>query len=113
MVAFDQFVKGAGAFIESEIISVLPGWQKWVAGGIVAMAMDRSASVFKAVKDIPAVRALGVVREDGMIDIENLYKYIRSSAEKTGPVTIEVPMVGPFKASVQDLDRLYQMIVGG
>ena len=113
MVAFDRLMQGVAGYIENEIISVLPGWKKWVAGGVVSLAMDKSTAVFKAVKDHPMAKAFGIVRDDGMIDIETIYKHMRASADKTGPITLEVPMVGVFKVSAQDMDRLYQMIVGG
>ena len=113
MVAFDQFARGVGNYIENEIIAILPGWKKWVAGGLVAMALDRSAAIFKVAKDHPVIKSMGIIREDGMIDVESLYKYFRAAADKTGPITIEVPLAGAFKASAQDLDNLYNKIIGG
>lgn len=113
MVTFEQTVKGIAAFIEAEIISMLPGWKKWAAGGLVAMALDRSASIFKTAKDHPVIKSMGIIREDGMIDVESLYKYFRAAADKTGPITIEVPLAGALKVSAQDLDNLYNKIIGG
>ena len=46
-----------------------------------------------------------------MIDIDRLYKDMRSIAEKTGAVVQNLPMIGDVKFTEKDIDELYRYIM--
>ena len=50
MATLAQVKAGAAAYIEQEIISKIGGWQKWVAGAVVSMALIRADGIFDALK---------------------------------------------------------------
>lgn len=113
MVSLDQVKRGAAKYIECEIVSKLPGWKKWVFGGCAALVLQNIDSVYDELRSKELVRMMNVITDDGQINIEEVYRHIRSQAEKTGDVPVIVPLIGEMRFSAADIDVLYQKIMEG
>lgn len=71
--------------------------------------MDGGKSRILALKDYPAVQMMGIMDEDGIIDIDRLYNAARTRVDgKKIPLTI--PVIGELLFDVNDVDRLYEYI---
>jgi hypothetical protein len=111
MATLAQVKAGAAAYIEQEIIAKIGGWQKWVAGAAVSMALNRADSIFEALRQNPAVQILGIVDGDGNIDVDALYAEFKRQAQR-GAVSFDVPMIGKLTLNESDVDKIYQSIKG-
>lgn len=112
MVTLAQVRAGVGRYLEAEMISKICGWQKWVVGAAASMALDQSAAIFNKLKTNPIVQALGVIDEQDGIDIDRLHAEFAKQAQR-GAVTFDVPIIGSLTLNAQDVDKIYQYIIGG
>lgn len=69
-------------------------------------------NTYNQLKDNLFVKSLGVLGEDGKIDIDKIYREFARQAEK-GAVTISMPVVGEFTVNKADVDLLYRLILEG
>jgi hypothetical protein len=113
MVTFSQVKGGVTKYITDEIISKMESWKKWVTGAAVSLALTKADDLFDAVKSNELISMLGVVREDGMIDIDLLRHAFKTQAESSGPVSIDIPAIGKITLSSDDIDMIYRYIQEG
>lgn len=111
MATLAQVKTGAAAYIEQEIIAKIGGWQKWVAGAAVSMALNRADAIFEALRQNPAVKLLGIIDDSGEIGIDALYSEFKKQAQR-GPISFDVPMIGKLTLNESDVDKIYQSIKG-
>lgn len=113
MITLAQLQAGVGRYIETEIISKIPGWQRWVIGAGVSRLLSRSTEVFNQLKESKLVQLLGVIDPaTDQIDIDALYSEFAKQAQQSA-ITFDVPLVGALTLNAQDVDKLYQYIIGG
>lgn len=109
MVTIDQAMRGAAKYADNEIIPHLPAGKGIGAGIALALIMDGGKSRILALKDHPAVQMMGIMDEDGNIDLDRLYNAARPRFDgQKLPVT--VPIIGELRFDVGDLDKLYRYI---
>jgi hypothetical protein len=102
-------MRGAAKFADNEIIPHLPMGKGIGAGIALALIMDGGKSRILALKDHPAVQMMGIMDEDGNIDLDRLYNAARTRVDgKKLPIT--VPIIGELRFDVGDLDKLYRYI---
>ncbi len=111
MVSYTQVKQGLSGYITNEIIAKMAGWQQWVAGAFVSLAMTRTDQIFDTIRSNPAVKLLGVISEDGMVDIDALHTAFRQQAKDS--VQIDLPMLGAVTLAPGDIDLIYQYIKQG
>lgn len=113
MVTLAQAQAGVGRYIEAEIISKIQGWQRWVIGAGASRALSRSTDIFNQIKDNGLIKMMGIIDDaTGQIDIDALHQEFAKQAEH-GAITFHVPLVGALTLDKQDVDRIYQYIIGG
>lgn len=109
MVTIDQAMRGAAKFADNEIIPHLPMGKGIGAGIALALIMDGGKSRILARKDHPAVQMMGIMDDEGNIDLDRLYNAARTRVDgKKLPIT--VPIIGELRFDVGDLDKLYRYI---
>ncbi len=109
MVTIDQAMRGVAQYAENEIIPHLPTGKGIGAGIALALIMDGGKSRILALKDHPAVQMMGIMDEEGNIDLDRLYNAARPRFDgQKLPVT--VPIIGELRFDVGDLDKLYRYI---
>lgn len=111
MVNVQQVKSGVARFLDSELLSKVNGWQKWIAGAAVNMMMDKSTDIFNELKANSLVKSMGIITQDDMIDIDTVYKYISEQSQKSA-VTFTAPVVGAITLRSDDIDKLYNYITG-
>ena len=111
MVTIQQVQSGLCRYVDSEIVSKMTGWQRWVVGAGAAAFAENLPNTLQELRQNPVVSMLGVIDDQGNIDIDKLHRYFSEQAAK-GPVTITVPFIGPVTLSSLDVDRLAAMIKG-
>lgn len=110
MVTLGQVQNGVARYIDAEILPMMDGWKRWVFGGLGGVAIARADTVYKALAGNPMLQALGVIGADGGIDVDILYQEFRRQAQKSGPVSIDIPGIGSLKLGEADIEKLYKYI---
>jgi hypothetical protein len=111
MYSYTQVYNGIASYLENDIISKIDGWQKWVIGAGMSMALSKGNNVFEKIKEMPVVKTLEIIDDKDMINVDELYKYFKEQAEKSS-ITINNAITGPITFNKKDIDRLYEFIKG-
>lgn len=112
MVPYTKVIAGITRFIDEEIVSKLTGTQKWIIGTGAGIIMNNATNTFNALKNNTFVKNLGIINEKDEIDVGLIYKELKKQAQK-GAMTVDVPLAGALTLTEQDVDKLYNFIIGG
>lgn len=104
---------GFVGFANERILPHLPQNKQFLAGMMIGLASSRADSLYNSLADNQAVKMLGLIGQDGSIDIQSLYGAAKDQIRKTGSVPLDVPMLGTLTFSEADIDALYQHIQMG
>lgn len=110
MYNYDKVINGISKYIDSEIVSKLPGWKKWVLGSGMGMMLSNSSNIYEQLKNNEFIKMLNIIDTNGNVNVDALYKELKKQAQK-GSATIEFPMIGAFMLNEQDVDKLYNFII--
>lgn len=111
MVTIRQMENGIARFLDTELLSKMQGtWQKVVAGTATGILIKRSENILSSLKNNEIVKMMGIISEDGMIDIDILREELKKNVPDSG-VQIDLPMIGRITIKKEDVDKLYACIV--
>lgn len=113
MVTKEQFMTGLMNYAESEIIPILPTAGKWGIGTAMVLMANKSQSIINSLITNDMIKFLDVVNNEGLIDIDRLSYALKQSAERYGPLQVNIPIVGSLKFNSEDIDRMKLYIEGG
>ena len=108
-VTAEQVAKGLASYVDRELVPQVPGLRKWGLG-----FMGGHASVIvqnMAEKHRDMLKMLGIMDEDGMIDIDMLASEMKRKAAELGPVTEHLPIFGDVTFNSSDVDKLHTYII--
>lgn len=109
MYEYNQVINGIVNYIDSEIISKITGWQKWVIGSGTGIALSKGVDVFNQLKKEKIIKTLGIIDKDDKIDVDLIYKEMKKQAQKSS-ITFNVPLVGALTLTEQDVETIYNLI---
>ena len=109
MVTIDQAMRGVAQYADNEIIPHLPTGKGIGAGIALALILDGGKNRILALKDHPAVQMMGIMDEEGNIDLDRLYNAARTRVDGK-KIPWDIPIIGELKFDVNDVDRLYKYI---
>lgn len=101
MESMEQVKRGIAAFIDREIVPVMPKWKGILFAAGAPLVIEQKV---KELPENPIAQALGVFDGD-MVDVDKVYSAIKEKASGKWPVEIS-----NFKMNEADLDKLYQYI---
>lgn len=109
MYNYNQVMNGVIKYVDSEILDKIQGWQKWVVGAGIGVALNKTSEIFNELKKNTLIKTLSIIDDNDMIDIDTLYKEIKKQARKSS-VSFSVPMLGTMTLNEGDVDKLYNFI---
>lgn len=112
MVPYNKVINGITRYIDDEIVNKLTGPQRWIIGTGAGIMLMKSADIFNALKNNSIVKTMGIINANDEVDVELIYKELKKQAQKSA-VTFDVPMIGALTLNEQDVDKLYNKIMGG
>ena len=71
--------------------------------------MDGGKARLLKLRENPAVQMMGIMDEDGIIDIDRLYNAARTRVDGK-KIPWDIPVIWELKFDVNDVDRLYKYI---
>lgn len=111
MVSYSQVVNGISKYIDQEIVNKLQGWQRWALGAGTGIFLSKSGENFAQLKENSIVKMLGLIDENGMVDVDIIYSELRKQADK-GSIVAEIPALGKITLTKDDVEKLYACIKG-
>jgi DNA-binding transcriptional regulator LsrR (DeoR family) len=109
MYDYNKVINGVAKYIDDEIVNKITGWQRWVVGSGVGIALSNATNVFNQLKNNEFVKMLGVIDEKDRIDVDKIYKELKKQAQK-GAITFNAPMIGAITLNEQDVEKVYGFI---
>ena len=109
MYSYDKVMNGLAKYVDTEIVSKVSGWKKWIVGSGIGMILSNADNVVEQLKNNEFVKLLNIIDEHSNVNVDAMYKELKRQAQK-GSVNIELPMVGSFLLNEHDVDKLYNFI---
>ena len=110
MVATKQVVEGVAEYANKNIMPKLEPTQQFLAGMALGIAGGKAEGLLRTFAQQPMIAALGVVRENGEVDLDTLYAAASAQMERQGNLPIDIPIIGRMTFDRSDLDELYRTI---
>lgn len=114
MVSVNQIEQGIASFLDTEFMPNLPqnGIQKVMAGTAISLIIKRSGNIVREFTNNSFVKMLGIMDEEGNMDIDILRSELKANMPETG-VVMDLPMIGTLTFHKGDVDTLYNHIIRG
>lgn len=106
----EQVVRGLISYADNEVMAKLPVSGKWIMGTAVGLAANKTSNIIDTLKNNTVVNMLGIMDENGNMDVDALINAMREAADKYGKLTVQVPMIGSLTFSSADIDKLRSYI---
>lgn len=107
----DQVKAGAAAFLDKNLMPLLPekSWKRVVYGAAIAMYINKADQYLPLLIDHPAIKPLGLVQEDGTIDLDAALPYLKQNMPADG-FDVSIPGLGDITFKESDIQTLYNEI---
>lgn len=108
MITMDQFIEGLYHYIKSEIIPIMPGYGKLLAGAALLRNSNRLGDLLRGIASGNTLQLLGVIDDGGMIDVDMWANELKRSMSEFcgGKAEIEIPMLAKITFRDSDIDTL-------
>ena len=110
MVSVNQIKNGVVEYATAHVMPKLSPGRQFAAGtalGIVAARADAIAAELAANN---AVKATGLITENGMVDLDALYNAALVQLRRQKTLPVDIPMIGRLTFDENDLAELYRKI---
>lgn len=112
MITAEQLKAGIGSYLQTKMMPRLDSKRQFLLGTVYGLGAARMDALLSQAAKMPALRALGVIQENGEIDLSALYDAAQGQMQAQGKLTVEIPFMGTFSFDEGDLRDLYQAIHG-
>lgn len=110
MITANQLYAGIGEYMQAKLMPRLDSKRQFALGTVYALCAPRLNAIADAAAQSPAARALGIVHEDGSIDIDALYSAALTQMQAQHKLSIDIPLMGAFAFDESDLRDLRECI---
>lgn len=113
MVSIDKIEKGVANYLDGELMPQLQGnsLEKVLVGTAASLAIRRSGTIVAGYKDNKMVQMLGIMDGNGNVDVDVLADELKKNIPKEG-VKVDIPIIGTMTFHKDDVDKLYEYIMG-
>lgn len=113
MVHKSYLVPGISKFIDENILAHYPAtsMKRILMAGAVSLYLKQGETLVDTILSNPLITPLGVVNQDGMIDIETIRDILKSEVNKAGFMRLTLPLIGDVDFTPEDVDALCRLII--
>lgn len=113
MIHRSSIIPGFSKFIDENILAHYPAtsMKRILMAGAISLYLKQGESLVDTLISNPLVTNLGIVKQDGMIDIDTVKETLKNEINKAGFMRVSVPMVGDIDFTPEDADALYKFIL--
>lgn len=112
-IKFENVLDGVAKFIDDNIYSGMNDWQEIIARLAVGRIFNNRENLKSLLINNPIIRTFGIIDEDGNVDVQSLTADLKHEIERKGKLTVSVPLFGNITFKPEDVDNLYNTIIGG
>ena len=106
-----QIKQGLLGFANESVLPKLPPQQQFVTGMALGLLTGKADTIIENLATMPAVKLLGIIDEDGDVDVASLYASAKDQIHRSGTLVIDLPMIGKMTFMESDLDGLYNHLI--
>lgn len=113
-MTYEQVVQGIGKYIVREILPTMNTWQQIMSTIVVDRYMKNSHVLKQSLMNNPMVKPLGIIDENGNVDVDGLINDIKNAMSERGNIEFTIPIIGcKYRFSPDDIERLRGTIKEG
>jgi len=112
MANASQIKAGIGDYINQHMMQKLDSKRQFVLGMAYGLFSGRLDAILAAVQQNATARALGIVRENGEIDLDAIYNAAVAQMQQQGRLSFDIPLMGTFAFDADDIRDIYNAIQG-
>lgn len=109
MYDYKTVMNGLAEFVDTEILSKIDDWRKWVFGAGVGLYLSQGKEMIEQLKENSLVKKMNLIDKNNKINIDLLYKEMKVQAAKSA-IMFDIPTIGPLVINESDLDKIYSII---
>lgn len=113
MITSEQLKTGIGNYLQKRLMPKLDGKRQFLVGTMYGLSAGKADALIAGATKHPIVRMLGVVHENGEIDIDALFEAAYAQMQAQQNLRLDIPLMGTFVFNADDLRELHQEIIGG
>ena len=112
MVSIDKIEKGVANYLDAELMSQFQGnsVEKVLVGTAASLLIRKSGTIVEGYKDNSVVKMLGIMDDNGDVDVDILAEELKKNISKEGFV-VDVPILGTLTFHKEDVDKLCDYIM--
>jgi hypothetical protein len=113
MVHKSSLIPGLSRFIDESVLAHYPAtsMKRILMAGAVSLYMKKNEGIIDTITSNPLFAGLGVIHDNGMIDLDPIRDTIKTEVHKSGFMRLTVPMIGDIDFTTDDVDALYRYII--
>lgn len=113
MVHKSSLIPAFSKFIDENILSHYPAtsMKRILMAGGISLYMKQNEGIIDTIANNPLFAGLGVVTEDGLVDIDKLKDTLKCEINKAGFMRLSIPLIGDIDFTTEDVDTLYRNIL--
>ncbi len=110
MIKAEQMKAGLGRYIQEKMMPRLDDKRQFLLGMAYGLGAGKMDELLEAAAKNPGIRALGIMQENGEIDLDTLYNAAYAQMQAQKKLTLDIPLLGTFVFDESDLRDLYNAI---
>ena len=108
----ERVMNGVVRYMDREIYSNMNDWQEVVARLAVSRLLG-NRNLENTLMNNAYIRTFAIVDSDGNVDVDGLYRDLKTLVQQKGKIEISLPIFGKYTFHETDVDNLYNCIMGG
>lgn len=109
-MSFEKVLNGLLHYLNAEVYSKMNSWQEVLARIAVSRMIGNAEELKKTLMTNPFLKTIDVVDAHGNVDVDGLMRDLRKQIEEKGRLVIEIPILGNFTFTAEDVDELHRHI---
>ena len=110
MVSVNKIRDGVIEYAHARVLPKLSPGKQFAAGTVLGIAAARVDAIANELAANSAVRATGIITENGMVDIDTLYNAAMAQLRRQKTLPLDVPLIGRLTFDENDIAELYRTI---
>lgn len=113
MVHKSSLIPGLSKFIDENVLAHYPATsiKRIVMAGAVSLYLKKNEGLLETWIHNPLFTGLGIMHENGMVDIDCVRDTLKSEINKAGFMRVSIPFIGDIDFTADDADALHKYIV--
>jgi hypothetical protein len=110
MVSTTQIKAGLSDYAYAHLLPKFEPWKQFVAGTAIGALGGKAEALVQGLAKNPAIVATGLIQENGLVDLDAIYKGALEQIQRQGTLPVDIPMIGRIVFGPDDIQAIYQSI---